>query len=186
MSLAPTQQQRLLGVARESIADALRRGAREPGPIDAREYAPPLREVRASFVTLQAGGRLRGCIGSLEATRPLVCDVHAHACAAAFADPRFPPLEAHELAGLDVSISVLSAHTPLSFESEAHLLRQLRVGIDGVVLALEGRRGTFLPSVWQTLSDPATFLAQLKRKAGIPADAHGYQAWRYTAEKIPS
>ena len=131
----------------------------------------------ASFVTLTSGrapgGALRGCIGSLEARRPLRADVEANAVAAALHDPRFAPLTARELDDTVVEVSVLSAPAALPAADEAELLARLRPGVDGVVLSACGRRATFLPQVWEQLPDPADFLARLRRKAGLPADYWG-------------
>jgi len=128
-----------------------------------------LDEPGATFVTLRQEGDLRGCIGSLEARRRLAADVRANAVAAAFRDPRFLPLDAREFGGVSVEVSLLSAHEPLAFESEEELLRQLRPGIDGVVLQAGHHRATFLPQVWETLPEPRAFIAALKEKAGLPA-----------------
>jgi len=132
--------------------------------------APELALPGASFVTLTKEGGLRGCIGSLEARRALGQDVRANAFAAAFRDPRFPPLAREELSLIRVEVSLLSQAQPLSFASEAEALHQLRPGIDGVVFEHFSQRSTFLPQVWESLSDPRQFLAQLKIKAGLPPD----------------
>jgi AmmeMemoRadiSam system protein A len=123
----------------------------------------------ATFVTLTQQGRLRGCIGSLQAYRALHEDVAENAVTAALRDPRFPPLPAQELAFTRIEVSLLSALTALDFDSQADALEQLRPGTDGVVLSYGDRRGTFLPQVWEALPEPEEFLAQLKRKAGLPA-----------------
>jgi AmmeMemoRadiSam system protein B/AmmeMemoRadiSam system protein A len=150
------------------------------------EYGPALRATRASFVTLTLNGQLRGCIGSLEAHRPLVTDVAANAYASGFRDPRFPALNAAELAQVHIHISVLSSPIPMTMASEEDLLRQLRPGVDGLILALGQRRATFLPSVWDSLPTPEVFVAHLKHKAGIRdhEDTHELTAWRYTTESI--
>lgn len=122
----------------------------------------------ATFVTLTEGGRLRGCIGTLEAWRPLIEDVRANAVAAAFCDSRFAPLAAAELPAIRVEVSLLGASTPLDFRDEADALAQLRPAQDGVILSCDGRRATFLPQVWDELPEPREFLTQLKRKAGLP------------------
>jgi len=184
MAFTAQHERLLLDLARRSIRHGLDHGralAVTPGDHDA-----PLREVRASFVTLNIGRRLRGCVGALEASMPLVRDVAEHAWAAAFADRRFRPLEAWELYGVDVHISVLSPRAPVDYADEADLLARLRPGVDGLVIELDGRRATFLPAVWESLPEPRDFLARLKQKAGMPPDASGYRAWRYTAEAIPS
>lgn len=124
----------------------------------------------ACFVTLTAGGRLRGCIGSLEARRSLRADVTTNAVAAATRDRRFPPVAAADLPALAIEVSVLSPPQPFPVAGEADACARLLPGVDGVVLELRGRRATFLPQVWETLPDPRDFLAHLKTKAGLPAD----------------
>ena len=123
---------------------------------------------RASFVTLEINGQLRGCIGSLIAMHPLASDVAHNAFAAAFEDPRFPSLTEKEFEQLDIHISILSEASPMSFSSEEDLISQLQPGIDGLVLSDNFKRGTFLPSVWDSLPDAHNFLRQLKVKAGLP------------------
>jgi AmmeMemoRadiSam system protein A len=158
------QGETLLTVARSAIARQLgERGIDHDTP-------SWLHEPGASFVTLTQQGALRGCIGSLEPYRPLGEDVHANAIAAALRDPRFQPLEARELSRTRIEVSLLSGATDMQFDSEQHVLMQLRPGVDGVVLQYGSARGTFLPQVWDSLSRPVDFLAQLKRKAGLPAD----------------
>ncbi|HMM75356.1 MAG TPA: AmmeMemoRadiSam system protein B [Gammaproteobacteria bacterium] len=159
----------LVELARDAIDAAVggaapRRRPRERG-IDAR-----LDAAGAVFVTLKQDGRLRGCIGSLEASRPLREDVAANAIAAALEDPRFAPLAAHELAQVSVEVSLLSAPEAMLVSSEAEALAALRPGRDGIVLTHGVYRATFLPQVWAQLPTPREFLAQLKRKAGLPVD----------------
>ena len=113
---------------------------------------------------------MRGCIGSLSPHRTLIADVAHNAFAAAFDDPRFLPLQAHELSGLELHISLLSEAEPMRFTTEQSLLEQLRPGIDGLIMEEGYRRGTFLPSVWDQLSSTELFLQHLKLKAGLPAD----------------
>jgi AmmeMemoRadiSam system protein A len=175
----------LCKVAREAIAFGLDRS--RPPELDTADYPAPLRTVRASFVTLQRGGQLRGCTGSLEATRPVVVDVAWNAWRSAFRDPRFPPLALHELEGLDVSVSLLSPLEPLSVDSEAALLAALRPGVDGLVLLEGAKRATFLPAVWESLPAPKDFLAQLIHKAGLPADywSTTLRFERYTVDPAP-
>ena len=159
----------LLAVAQDAIAAALARTAPKPLPDETW-----LREHRATFVTLKQNGQLRGCIGMLEAGRPLGEDVAANARAAAFNDPRFKPLTAAELAKLDIEVSILSRPARLAFEDHADLIRQLEPGRDGLILesgsGASARRGTFLPQVWESIPTPEDFIAQLKLKAGLPAD----------------
>lgn len=182
MSLTETMQNQLLELARQSIAHGLQTG--RPLPVNLADYPAELRQNRATFVTLERGDQLRGCIGMLEAVRPLAEDVAENAFAAAFRDRRYPPLTTEELADLDLHISVLSTAVALEFNSEADLIAQLRPGMDGIILQEGGRRGTFLPSVWEDLPNPKQFLQHLKQKAGLPAAywSDTIQAYRYTTE----
>ncbi len=181
--LSPAHRADLLGVAGRAIAAGFE-GGRLKVPVA--EYPEPLRAIRATFVTLEIGGDLRGCIGTLDARRALVEDVAWNAYAAAFDDPRFPPLAREELTRIDVHLSVLSPPELMLVSSEHELLGRLRPGIDGLLLQEGGRRGTFLPSVWQQLPDPVEFLTHLKRKAGLPANywSATLRISRYTAESV--
>lgn len=160
--------------------------AAEFGPATQRPAIPDwLTRPAAAFVTLTRDGQLRGCIGTLEAHRPLIEDLEHNARAAAFSDPRFPPLAEDELARTDVEVSLLSRPEPMRFTDEAEALSQLRPGVDGVILEAGWHRATFLPQVWEQLPEPAEFMAQLKRKAGLAADywSDEVRLSRYTVEK---
>jgi AmmeMemoRadiSam system protein B/AmmeMemoRadiSam system protein A len=171
----------LLGIARGAISHRLGLAGEAP-PTDA---APWLNRPGASFVTLMLEDRLRGCIGSLAATRRLGEDVAQNALAAALRDPRFAPLAADEWQRCQLEVSVLSPAKPLRFGDEAEMLAQLRAGEDGVILEHEGRRATFLPQVWESLPDKRQFLGELMRKAGIPAETRlaRCKLWRYRVIK---
>jgi len=140
----------------------------------------------ACFVTLTLNNELRGCIGSLEAYRPLVEDVTHNAQAAAFSDPRFPPVTEPELENIHIQISILSKPEPIAFTSEADLLRQLRIGVDGLILEDRGKKATFLPTVWESLSTPEIFLQHLKLKANLATDywSDSIKIYRYITECI--
>jgi MEMO1 family protein len=155
----------LLAHARHAIETLFSRGQRAEPP-----HAPFLDEPGATFVTLRRHAELRGCIGSLEAERPLRIDIASNARAAALRDPRFEPLTESELEGLAIEVSLLSTPQPMAFDDEVHLLRQLEASRDGVVLEYGHRRSTFLPQVWEQLPDARDFLRHLKAKAGLPAD----------------
>lgn len=155
----------LLALARAALEQRLL--GRDP---PAGEPAPWLRQPGAVFVTLTVDGHLRGCVGSLEAERPLVEDLRANAVAAALRDPRFPPVTADELPRIRIEVSELSPPRPLVAGTEAEALEKLRPGVDGLILEHAGGRSTFLPQVWEQLPDPITFLRHLKRKAGMPAE----------------
>ncbi|MGF1547688.1 MAG: AmmeMemoRadiSam system protein A [Thiotrichales bacterium] len=161
-------QARLLDLAETSIRHGLAQG--RACPVAEADFDATLREPRATFVTLRRHGQLRGCIGGLTAHQSLVRDVAEHAYAAAFSDPRFTPLQSDELAGLEISISILSPPEPLTFHDQDDLLRQIRPEVDGLILQAGEKRGTFLPSVWSQLPRREDFVRELKRKAGLPAD----------------
>ena len=175
----------LLDLALQSVRHGLEQAS--PLKVSAGDYDYELRELRASFVTLDRHGDLRGCIGHLEASQPLVEDVVENAYSAAFKDPRFPPLAEHELESLEIHISVLTPPEPLACVSEADLLARMRPFTDGLILADGFRRGTFLPSVWEQLPEPAEFLRHLKRKAGLPDDfwSDNLKIYRYETESFP-
>ena len=174
--------QQLIQLAKDSVQHGLQFS--KPAPVDRNQYDALLRQPRASFVTLQIAGQLRGCIGSLQASRPLIEDVSHNAFAAAFRDPRFSPLQADEYDDLDYHISILGLPEPMAFKSEEDLISQLRVGVDGLILEDMGRRGTFLPSVWDNLPKPKQFWQHLKAKAGLPQDhwSDTLKVSRYTTQ----
>jgi AmmeMemoRadiSam system protein A len=174
----------LLEIAAASIKHGLERGT--PLPVAATDYPSALLQRCASFVTLLKGGALRGCIGHLEAQLPLVEDVAENAFAAAFRDPRFPPLSPHERDNLEIHISVLTPAEAISFESEAELIAKIRPAVDGLILVDGGHRGTFLPSVWESLPATEDFLSHLKQKAGLPANhwSSTLEVFRYETESF--
>jgi len=170
----------LVARARNAIADAFALPTgREPG--HAALGAPG-----ATFVTLRLRGELRGCVGGLQAVRPLADDVRMHALCAAFRDSRFEPLQIEEFDELEIEVSLLEPALPLPARSERDAHAALRPGVDGVILEWRGQRATFLPQVWEQLPEPREFLAALKRKAGLPADfwAPDLQLSRYRVRKF--
>jgi len=178
------EQQTLLDIARLSITHGLQQG--RPLSIALDELTPALREPRATFVTLFIDGKLRGCIGGLEARLPLAMDVAQHALAAATHDPRFPPVTPEEAPQLSIHLSVLNPPEPMSVADEVDLLQQLRPGVDGLVL-IDGRHhATFLPDVWEGVPDARAFLHHLKHKAGLKPDywSDTIRFERYTTESI--
>lgn len=154
----------LLEIARNTLTTDL---GGEPVPLPTAAW---LQEKGACFVTLHRLGALRGCIGTMLAHRPLVEDVQGNCRAAAFNDPRFPAVQARELADLSIEVSLLSDLESMEFDSEEDLMGQLRPGVDGLLLEHGFHRGTFLPAVWRSLPEPQLFLGSLKAKAGLPED----------------
>lgn len=182
--LAPAQRATLIEVARRSIEHGLATG--KPLVVTPSEYHRDLKAVRASFVTLQIRGQLRGCIGHLEAVQPLVVDVAENAFAAAFRDPRFNPLTEVEWPSVDLHLSILTRPERLTVDDEADLVAQMRPGEDGLILQDGANRGTFLPSVWDSLPEPIDFLMHLKSKAGLAANhwSDSMEVYRYRTESF--
>ncbi|MEO5332487.1 MAG: AmmeMemoRadiSam system protein B [Magnetococcus sp. YQC-5] len=138
---------------------------------------PELAQPGACFVTLKDRGGLRGCIGTLEAHRPLGEDLLENTVAAALRDPRFPPLTAAELPDIEIEVSILTPPEPFLHQDGEDLVQRLRPGVHGVILRKHGRRATFLPQVWEQLPDPRDFLEHLCHKAGLDGSC-----WRQGAE----
>jgi AmmeMemoRadiSam system protein A len=162
MNLSTADKQLLLQVARDSIAAQLKGKA----ATSVQATSPVLEESRGAFVSLHRRGQLRGCIGYIEAVKPLLQTVREMAPAAAFQDPRFRPLQADELADLEIEISVL---TPMRLIKSTD---EIEVGKHGLYIVRGLNRGLLLPQVaTQYHWDRLTFLAQTCNKAGLPAEA---------------
>jgi len=168
-------RQRLLQIAREAI------GAYVNGGVAALDRSPSESLARAggAFVSIHHRGELRGCIGHIEADRSVVGVVLECAVAACSADPRFPPVTATELAGLEIEVSLLGPLEPIASPDD------IEVGRHGLVVEQNGQRGLLLPQVateWRW--DRQTFLAHTCHKAGLRRDAwkQGAKLWRFEAE----
>lgn len=170
----------IFDVIHNSIKQGLKDGnAYKP---ETEKYAEHLKQNYAVFITLKINGQLRGCIGTTEATTPLINAVAKYAYAAAFADPRFKALTIEEYKKVEISLSILTPAKPFSFKDEQDLIKQLRPDIDGLIIAKSGRRATYLPAVWEQIKSKQQFVSELKRKAGIRHKDCPDKAWRYTAE----
>lgn len=181
MPLADPSRRHLYDIARASIRHGLTH--HNERAVDLSDLPPALQELGATFVTLHIDDTLRGCIGTLEAFRPLAQDVSENAFAAAFRDSRFTPLRANEEHNLRIHISLLHPPTLLRCENEASLLQALRPGVDGLILRDGRHLATFLPSVWTQLPQPVEFLHQLKVKAGL-AKSHWSTTLRFERYEV--
>ncbi|HEY5739356.1 MAG TPA: AmmeMemoRadiSam system protein A [Gammaproteobacteria bacterium] len=159
-------ESRLLEIARESIEAG---AAAERAPRIDVDGCAGLLQPAAVFTTLTRDGALRGCVGSLQAQRPLAQAVADSAFNAAFHDRRFKPLDVGEFGLVRIEISVLSAMQPIDAPTRQALLEQLQPGIDGLLVEDRGCRATFLPKVWENLAAPGAFVDQLLVKAGLGA-----------------
>lgn len=184
IDLTHDDETRLLRIARASIE--LGHDTKAPQVPQTEDIPGNLGLMLGSFVTLTRHGDLRGCVGSLEASRPLAQCVAVAAFNAAFHDTRFPPLSIEETAGTLIEISILSRPEPIDIDSETELLACLNPDEDGLLLEDLGRRSTFLPKVWDKLTDPQEFVAHLKAKAGFNADywSSSIRFYRYNATSI--
>ncbi len=163
--LTENERKMLLVAARKSIEDRVVKGVL-PQP-DVEKFPPLLREKGACFVTLTKADALRGCVGSLEAERPLIADVCDRAAAAAVNDFRFPPVSREELPEIRIEISRLTSPELLAYQKPEELPGLLQPGKDGVVLSYGPRKATFLPQVWKKLPEPEIFLDRLCLKMGL-------------------
>jgi len=150
------------------------------------KIAPVFDEMGACFVTLEKDDKLRGCIGSIIAHRPLIQDLVKNAQSAAFSDPRFEPLVEDEFEKLSIDVSLLSAPEKMSFKDEGELLEQIQPFVDGIIIKDKGHQAVYLPSVWEQLPDKTLFLDSLKIKAGMPPKhfSNTFEAYRFTTEYI--
>ena len=162
----PAHEQGALAIAVRAVREPLVTGRRWLP--DTSELVGELADPGACFVTLERDGRLLGCIGSLAPHRPLGIDVAHNAAAAAFDDPRLPPVSWDDLIRLDVHISVLGPLEPLAVSDREQLAALLRPGTHGLLIDDGLHRATFLPSVWSQLPGAGSFLDALWRKAGLP------------------
>lgn len=180
MDVAEERGTILLSLARRSLELAVLRDGQRSWRDEA--SATFLDERGSSFVTLTRGGKLRGCIGSIDRARALGEDVWQNARDAAFRDFRFPPVERSELSSVHVEVSVLSLPEPTHARSLEEAAAALRPGIDGALLVGSGHRGLFLPQVWASLPAPERFLAGLLKKAGLSSWPKNAQLSRFTVE----
>ena len=183
MNIYLDYRSRLLNLARDSIQHGLNHGS--PLHVDMTHFPEQvLQETKASFVTLHQHGELRGCIGQLIATRPLVVDIAMNAYAAAFQDPRFPALTQEEYPHITLDISILSQPERLAAHTDEEILAEIEPRRDGLIIEKGARRGTFLPSVWEQLPNPTEFLRHLKHKAGISEEDQSSEIvyYRYQIE----
>jgi AmmeMemoRadiSam system protein A len=187
-SLTREEKSTLLKLARDVLQAKVQ--GQDPPPINLADYPAVLGEPGACFVTITKGGILRGCVGSIEAVQPLVQDVHDRAIAAGFFDYRFPPLTEEEFTQIKLEISLLTVPQKLTYDTPEDLIQQLRPQVDGVILKYKGHKGTFLPQVWEKLSQPELFLSRLCQKMGLsekawqelPLQVEIYQVIKFSEE----
>ncbi len=179
------RRKNLLSSARQGLRSFLAKG-RKP-KINDKTFSAPLHTTLASFVTLSQDGALRGCIGSLRAHQPLVHDVVANAIKAGTADARFARLtDPGQLDQLTFKVAVLTQPTPVSCPTKADAIAALTPGQTGLILEDQGKRGTFLPMVWDGISDRDEFVTRLIQKAGLPPGhwSGTMRVWQFETESF--
>ena len=153
------------------------------------EYIPEnipsvLTQYGASFITLNLNGELRGCIGSVYPTKPLIIDIIDNAKNAAFRDPRFEPITEREIGHLELTVSILSSIERIDFKDERDLLGKIYPY--GIIIAEKDTRAVYLPEVWEQLPNREVFLGSLKEKAGLPANyfSKTFEAYKFNSTRI--
>ena len=176
----------LFDLAREVVRQAALHGGKPPTVNIDGQLPRALMAQRATFVTLNIDGRLRGCRGSILAHQSLINDVANNAFQSGFGDPRFPPLSQGELEQLEFHVSILSTPRRIYCSSQAELLAVLRPDVDGLIIRDGDRQSLFLPSVWAQIHDPQTFLQHLRAKAGLSPNhwSPTFEAYRFTTESF--
>jgi AmmeMemoRadiSam system protein B/AmmeMemoRadiSam system protein A len=184
--LSPGDRKTLIDIAREVIRQAVAHGGAPPRINIDGALPRSLQAQRATFVTLNIAGQLRGCVGSVVPTRSLLVDVADNAWRAGFGDSRFSPLTAAEVDELEFHISILSTGRRMAVGNEAELVRALNPDTDGLIIRDQGRQALFLPSVWEQVPDPLAFVRRLKLKAGLAAEhwSPTFEAYRFVTESF--
>ncbi|MGH9118539.1 MAG: AmmeMemoRadiSam system protein A [Acidimicrobiales bacterium] len=179
--LTPEDADALLWYAVAAVRSGLER---RPVPGIEVPTAAALKAIGATFVTLERGRRLLGCIGTIDAVRPLYEDAMTNAYKSAFADPRLPAVTPDDYAAMDVKVSVLGPTEPMAAATRDELVAGLEPGRDGVLIVADGFRATFLPSVWPRVASTGEFVELLLKK-GRPSGGWvpGLRAFRYRASE---
>ena len=169
----------ILNLARKSILSFLNNEEYTPD-----EIPPVLTQFGASFITLKLNGELRGCIGSIYPTKPLLLDIMDNARNSAFYDSRFIPVNIDEFKDLDITVSILSSIDSIEFRDERDLLSKIYPY--GIILVEKEHRAVYLPVVWEQLPDKEIFLNSLKEKAGLHKNyfSKTIEAYKFTTEII--
>ena len=175
----------LLQLARSSIGE-LWQPELQDAILQIRSQLLSLDQSFACFVTIHLDGKLRGCIGTLQATRPLLDAICYYAKAAACQDPRFPPLRLAECSQIRLSITLLGQLHKISADNKKQLIDQLVPREYGLYIKDEHHSATFLPMVWQQLSEPAEFVDALFEKGGWLTHSwpEHLEAWIYSGEEF--
>ena len=169
----------IIDIVRESIIYAINNEEFKP------DHIPPVfLEYGASFVTIKMNGHLRGCVGSIYPTKPLILDLIDNAKNAGFQDSRFTPITIDELENIEISVSILSPLEQIKFKDERDLLSKIYPY--GIIISEREKRAVYLPVVWEQLPDREVFLNSLKEKAGLPPQyfSRSFEAYKFTTVDV--
>jgi uncharacterized protein len=170
IDLSDKQGEFLLKIARKSILHELNSNLTfDKKPDKDNEISIP-HDKRGTFVTLHKNKNLRGCIGIIEPVEPITIGIKQNAKNAAFNDPRFPPVNHHEMQKITLEISILTKPVKMEYKNIENLFEQLLPHEHGVIIKKDLHKATFLPQVWEQLPDKKTFLSNLCNKAGLKSD----------------
>jgi len=181
----------LLKLARKTLESHIKKNKKIT--IEEKTVPKKLLEQRATFVTLNKKETgLRGCIGSLIPSEKLFQNIINNTISAASNDPRFEPVQPTELNDIEVEISILTIPQKLEYKTPEELLKALRPNVDGVILVTRYGNSTYLPQVWEQISEKEKFLSYLSRKHGAPPDAwklpdtqiYTYQAVHFSEREL--
>lgn len=159
------EKKELLSISRKTLEAYLKTGNKLT--VDSSKLSSSLQKFQGCFVTLNKEGNLRGCVGSIMPQEEIYKCVIDNSISAAVNDPRFNPVTYNEVKNLEIEISLLSVPEKFEFNSTDELLQKLRPNIDGVILNKDMKTATFLPQVWEQISNKEDFLEQLCLKAGM-------------------
>ncbi len=159
-------QSLLLQIARESITEVFEAQTTIKKEELYRQY-PVLKQHIASFITIYLDDELRGSMGSVIPTRPLLDDIIHNAKSAAFEDSRFTPLKTSEYLRSSLELSLLTEPKELVYDTIADIKDQVRYAEDGLIISLGERQAAFLPQIWSQLNDFDAFFSHLLREAGL-------------------
>lgn len=179
------EQKLLLECARSTLTYTLANNGQTP-ILSLSDYPESLKKHRSCYVTLKKNAKLRGCLGSIKASHPLIEDVVLNTVAAAFKDTRFTPVTVDELEYIAIELSVLDPIKQMNFAAESDLLQYLARTKCGLYIKDEQlrKRALFLPTVWTSFPDPTEFVAKLKHKAQIEPDYWGPNLKVYVFEAV--
>jgi len=165
-----TDGKKLIELARQSISSRFLGLSTDSSTPD--ELVKKFSTPQGGFVTLTIAGELRGCIGFVEPVFPLYLTILRAAQAAAFDDPRFPPLQKEEFKDVKIEISVLTVPELMAADKAEDYLKMIKIGEDGLIIRGRFGSGLLLPQVFtEYKATPLKALQMTCQKAGLDADA---------------